>query len=128
MGIDKATLLTSRPFMSSKLMQGSTTGGPPAQAIQQKLTTIIQQNNLMNFYPPQALQQVVQHVQQIDFQCALAVWQYSCVGLCSCCPVQAECTRFCTSSKRGCFHILMQRQCVHSGVANVGSMFSHPGS
>ena len=49
------------------MTQGSSAGGIPPQAIQQKLQTIIQQNNLNFFYPPQALQQVVQQVQRIDF-------------------------------------------------------------
>ncbi|KAK9799327.1 hypothetical protein WJX73_002748 [Symbiochloris irregularis] len=43
-------------------------GGLSPQQIQQKLQTIVQQNRLEAFYPPQALQSVAQRVSRVDMQ------------------------------------------------------------
>ena len=49
-------------------MGGQMGGGGLEGQIQAKLQTIIQQNGLSAFYPPQALQQLVQRVARIDMR------------------------------------------------------------
>ena len=52
-------------------MGGGVGGGGLEGQIQAKLQTIIQQNGLSAFYPPQALQQIVQRVARIDLRSGL---------------------------------------------------------